>query len=410
MPNLTLTDGGLRERLNAFDADVLPPEVRARALDRFFALRSGRQGPGRYWRIDLETIGPDASAVAVPVGSNAVSPRSQTFVTPAATMTIENPSGRALACDLVTAACLHRPLLMRALGATTAAETKFGALTTAFAQLGAFVYVPADVAAEEPITITYDVPRGAAVFPYTVVLAERGARATVIERFTGDGTFVCGIDEVAAEDGSDVSFVTCQRLCADTQFVQTRAARPQRDATVAWACAELGSALCVVDLSIAIEAPGISANVTSLFFPSGTQHVDVVSTVDHAIGDSTSQTLVKSAAVDRGQARFLGNIRIAPNAQRSNANLRDDALLLSPNAHVDSVPALEIGANDVKAYHGATVGAIDAEQIFYMGSRGIERRAAERMIALGFFEPAIAHFPTEQLREEIRRALEGKLG
>ena len=109
-----------------------------------------------------------------------------------------------------------------------------------------------------------------------------------------------------------------------------------------------------------------------------------------------------------GQARFLGNIRIAPHAQGSDARLRDDALLLSPTAHVDSVPALEIGANDVKAYHGATVGAMDAEQIFYMESRGIAPNAAERMIALGFFEPAVDRFPA-QLREEIRTALELKL-
>ena len=82
-----------------------------------------------------------------------------------------------------------------------------------------------------------------------------------------------------------------------------------------------------------------------------------MSTVEHRAGDATSETLVKSAARERGQARFLGNIRIAPHAQGSDARLRDDALLLSATAHVDSVPALEIGANDVKAYHGATVGA-----------------------------------------------------
>lgn len=384
----------LHARLSGFDPDVLAPEVRSKALDRFFALRSGRERPGRYWRVDLETLAPDASDVAEPAG---------------VTMTIDNPCVRATACDLVTAASRHRPLLMRALGSTTAAGTKFGALTTAFAQLGAFVYVPTGVSADEPIAVTYDVPSGVSVFPYTVVLAERGARATVIERFTGEGAFVCGIDEVAAEDGADVTFVTCQRLSNGTRFVQTRAARAQRDATVSWACAELGGALVVGDISVAVAGPGVTANVTSLFFPCGTQAVDIVSTIDHAIGDSTSQTIVKSAAADRGQARFLGNIRIAADAQGSNANLRDDALLLSPNAHIDSVPGLEIAANDVKAYHGATVGAIDAEQIFYMESRGLDRRAAERMIALGFFEPAIARFPTEALRDQIRSALEAKL-
>ncbi|MHB8230698.1 MAG: SufD family Fe-S cluster assembly protein, partial [Vulcanimicrobiaceae bacterium] len=111
-----------------------------------------------------------------------------------------------------------------------------------------------------------------------------------------------------------------------------------------------------------------------------------------------------------GQARYLGNINIAAHAQGSNASLRDDALLLSKKAHVDSVPALEIAANDVKAYHGATVGALDEEQIFYMTSRGIERDEAERMIVLGFFEPVIDRFPTRELRERIRAALQAKVG
>ncbi|MBV9269803.1 MAG: SufD family Fe-S cluster assembly protein, partial [Candidatus Eremiobacteraeota bacterium] len=100
---------------------------------------------------------------------------------------------------------------------------------------------------------------------------------------------------------------------------------------------------------------------------------------------------------------------IAENAQASEAFLRDDALLLSRNAHIDSVPALEIAANEVRAYHGATVGAIDEEQLFYMTSRGIERKDAETMIALGFFEPAIERFPTEALRSDIREALKAKV-
>ncbi|HZT11904.1 MAG TPA: SufD family Fe-S cluster assembly protein, partial [Candidatus Baltobacteraceae bacterium] len=132
-------------------------------------------------------------------------------------------------------------------------------------------------------------------------------------------------------------------------------------------------------------------------------------TVSHEVGESQSRTLVKSAAAGQGQARYLGNIRIAPHAQATDAALRDDALLLSKRAHIDSVPALEIAANDVKAYHGATVGALDEEQIFYMTSRGIERQQAETMIALGFFEPAIEHFPANALREEVRAALRAKV-
>ena len=272
-----------------------------------------------------------------------------------------------LVCDLTTAAREHPELLARAFGATSAVSTKFGALAGAFAQLGAFVYVPAECASTEPVEIAYEAPAGASIFPYTVVLAERGSAATIVERCEGaDGAFVCGVAEIVTEAGADIVYASCQQLAPTGRALFTRAARPGRDASVSWHCAELGAALAVADLSIAVENPGATAGVTAVFFPNHSQHVDVVSTVNHAVGDSTSETIVKSAGVDSGQARYLGNIRIAPGAQGSDASLRDDALLLSEKAHVDSVPALEIGANEVKAFHGATVGAIDAEQIFYM--------------------------------------------
>lgn len=384
----------LYDRLSGFDPALLDADARVRLLDRFFAARAGRERPGRYWRIDLDAVAPDPDSIAASGGN----------------IRIENAPARAIACDLQSAAKQHPNLLFRAFGVTGARATKFGALAGAFAQLGAFVYLPADTATHEPITVTYDIPRETSVFPYTVVLAERGAQATIVERFAGGAdAFVCGIAEVVTDESAAVTYAACQQLAAGAQALFTRSAAPGRDTTVAWACAELGASLAVADLSVSIGHPGTRADVTVLFFPNQTQHVDVVSTVDHTVGDSTSQTLVKTAAVDAGQARYLGNIRIARNAQGSDASLRDDALLLSEKAHVDSVPALEIGANDVKAFHGATVGALDAEQVFYMQTRGIERHHAERMIALGFFEPAIARFPKETLRECIREALAGKL-
>jgi Fe-S cluster assembly protein SufD len=315
-----------------------------------------------------------------------------------------------LICDLATAAREYPALLARAFGTTDVAATKFGALAKAFAGHGIFTYVPADHACDEPVVIAHHAPRDAAVFPWSVVLVERGARITIVERLSADaGAFVCAAAEVVTEEHADVTYAILQQADDTARVIANRAARPGRDAQIAWAVAELGGELAAGDVSVSIEAPGAAARVTALFFPRGSQHVDLVSTVDHRAGEASSETLVKSAARERGQARFLGNIRIAPHAQGSDARLRDDALLLSPTAHVDSVPALEIGANDVKAYHGATVGAIDAEQLFYIESRGIERAAAERMITLGFFEPAIEYFPSVSLRDELRATLEAKL-
>ncbi|HEV7178852.1 MAG TPA: Fe-S cluster assembly protein SufD, partial [Candidatus Baltobacteraceae bacterium] len=315
-----------------------------------------------------------------------------------------------IACDLVTAARDHAGLLARGFGNAVEPRNKFAHLTRAYAQLGAFIYVPAECSVDEPISINYGAAAGTAIFPYTVVVLERGARATILERIEpGSGAFVCGVSEIVTAESSQITHACIQRAPDDAHVFFTRAALPGRDSTAEWAIAELGAALSVDEVTISITNPGIDAHIASLFFPIGSQHVDLVTTADHLAGESTSGTLVKSAANGAGQGRYLGNIRIAKDAQQTVANLRDDAFLLSQRAHIDSIPALEIAANDVKAYHGATIGALDDEQLFYMTSRGIDRSSAERMIALGFFEPVIDRFPGEALRNELRTALEEKV-
>ena len=216
----------------------------------------------------------------------------------------------------------------------------------------------------------------AAIFPWTIVLAERGSRATIVERVTARaGAFICGATEIVTADHADITYSTLQNLEDSARAIFSRAAAPGRDARVALATALLGGALSADELVVAIEHPGSETTISGIFFPTGTQHVDVISTVDHAAGEAASDTLVKSAARDRGQARYFGNIRIAPHAQGSDAPLRDDALLLSQDGprrfgarRSRSAPTTS------RRYHGATVGAIDAEQIFYLQSRGIEAR------------------------------------
>lgn len=384
----------LYERLAAFDAPVLDTDARTRALERFFSISSGRERPGPFWRVDFDAILPDAGAIDPG----------------AAEVAVENTDSAVLVCDLVTAAREHPELFVRAFGSTRAGAGKFGALAQAFSGRGVFVYVPADHACDNPITIRYRAPAGSAIFPWTAVLAERGARATIVERLTAEArAFVCGGTELVIGEHADLTYAALARTAAGARVIANRAARPGRDSHLALALADLDGDLAAGDLRVEIEEPGADVHVAAVFFPCGSQHVDLTSTVAHNAGDATSETIVKSAAREHGQARFLGSIRIAPHAQGSDARLRDDALLLSPTAHIDSVPALEIGANDVKAYHGATVGQIDAEQIFYMESRGLERAAAERTIALGFFEPAVERFPSSSLRDELRAALAAKL-
>jgi Fe-S cluster assembly protein SufD len=379
---------------HTFDARLVPHAQRAASYQSYSLTPSGHERAGRYWKYNADSLAPSDLWLRAPAGA----------------VEIESRGIRVVACDLQTALRDHAAHLSSSFRNAIEPTQKFAHLTVAFAQLGAFVYIPAGCNEEEPIVIRYRAGEGESCFPHTVVYAEHGSRATVIERVeTGAGSFVCGVAEIVTGEGADLTYASVQGAADDARVLFTRAARPGKDARVTWATAELGAELSLSDISVAITQPGVEAAIATIFFPTGSQHVDIVSTIDHRAGDATSDTLVKSAAAGSGQGRYLGNIRIAAHAQHSVAALRDDALLLSPHAHIDSIPALEIAANDVRAYHGATVGALDDEQIFYMTSRGIEREAAERMIALGFFEPAIERFPTESLREELRERLQHKV-
>lgn len=397
MPSAVVTigiPGNLETAIGQADTQLVPPERRRELLARSFELRSGRERPGRFWKIDVDTL--DYSDLHVPAS------------VPVKITAPAQP--RVIACDLATAFTSHREVVERASGtAVDPYATKFAALSAALRNTGAFVYVPADVAVDEPIEIAYDASAGA-LFPYTLVVLEHGAQCTIIERLTGPAdAFVCGITEVVTADNATVTYAVDQELPEGARVFFTRTAKPGKDARMNWAVAELGAHLSVTSLDVTVENPGVQADLAGLFFPRGEQHIDLISNVDHNVGNSRSETIVKSAATGRGQGRYVGNIRIVAHAQGTESWLHDDALLLSQKAHIDSVPALEIAANDVRAYHGATVGAIDEEQIFYMTSRGIDRESAQKMIALGFFEPAIERFPTHALRERLRAALEDKV-
>jgi Fe-S cluster assembly protein SufD len=289
---------------------------------------------------------------------------------------------------------------------------KFAALATAFQNCGAFVYVPDGVQLDAPIQLLFasTEAQDEAVFPHVVVVLGKGARATVLERHAGEGEqLVCGIAEAHLGEGAELDYAVVQQAGEASRVLFSRGARCARDAQMRWHLAELGGALARTVLDVRLGEPGARAEASALFFNTGMQHVDLTSGVDHAVGPTTSDTVVRSAATDRGQGRYVGNIIIRPRAHGSDASLRDDALLLSKRAHIDSVPALEIAANDVKAFHGATVGSLDEDALFYAGSRGIARSQALRLITLGFFEPVIARFPGEALRDEVRTALDRKI-
>jgi Fe-S cluster assembly protein SufD len=275
---------------------------------------------------------------------------------------------------------------------------------------GTHVDIPAGVSVDEPIVVEYDVA-DAALVARTFVTAGEGGRASIVERLTGvaAGRSIDVGTDIVAGPKSDITFTVVQNLGAGVTIDAKRRSRVGRGARVSWNVALLGGASVTDEVISDHTGDGAASEVSALFFPVAREVVQLTTEIQHNVPHTTSQTVVRSIAAGRGRGRYFGNIRIAPHAHGSEASLRDDTLLIGKDAKIDAIPALEIAANDVKAFHGATVGAIDEEHIFYLMSRGIERDASEKLIALGFFEPVVAHFPGEALRAELRALLEEKL-
>jgi Fe-S cluster assembly protein SufD len=274
---------------------------------------------------------------------------------------------------------------------------------------GTHISIPAGVAVDEPIVVAYDVTE-ANLVAHTFVTAGEGARATIVERLTGAAEREISVStSVTVAARADLTYTIVQNLGAGVRVNAQRASHVANEARVAWNVALLGGAAVTDEVISDHTGEGANSEIAAFFFPVGREVVQLTTEVQHNVPRTSSQTIVRSIAAGRGRGKYYGNIRIAAQAHGSEASLRDDTLLIGKDAKIDAIPALEIAANDVKAFHGATVGAIDKEHIFYLMSRGIERDAAEKLIALGFFEPAVARFPGEDLRAELRTLLEEKL-
>jgi Fe-S cluster assembly protein SufD len=272
------------------------------------------------------------------------------------------------------------------------------------------IEIPEGAQLDDPIVV--DVDLDAAPVPAAIrVVAGARSRVTIVERLHGGtaGQTVALACDVAVGNGADVTYTVVQTATTGVKIAATRNSDVGSDGTVKWNVALLGGAGAVDAVVSRHVAPGATTEIAALFFPVARENVQLTTEVRHETPRTTSQTVVRSIAAGHGRGRYFGNIRIAAHAHGSEASLRDDTLLIGKDAKIDAIPALEIAANDVKAFHGATVGAIDDEHIFYLMSRGIERDAAEKLIALGFFEPALSRFPGEALRDEIRTLLEAKL-
>lgn len=293
-------------------------------------------------------------------------------------------------------------------------SNKFAALHAAFWQGGTFLYVPRHVRVELPLqAVVAREDSGVGNFAHTLVIVEEGAEVIYVEDFlsltAGDSGFHSGAVEIFLRPGARLTYVYLQNWAEDLWNFSTQHAVLDQDSYLLWIASNLGSRLTKTFSRVTLRSPGASAEMLGILAASGTQHIDLDTYQDHVAPHCTSDLLYKSVLKDRARSVWHGMIWAHKAAQKTNAYQKNENLILNDGARADSIPGLEIEANDLRCTHGATAGKIDPEQLFYLMSRGLTRQEAERMIVQGFFEPLLARIPIESIRHRLERVILEKM-
>ncbi len=319
--------------------------------------------------------------------------------------------------DLATAIEQHPDLIKKYFmtECVPANDNKFAALNGAFWSGGTFVYVPKNVKSEIPLrTHIYARTPGSAIFPHTLIVVEEGASVVVVDSWscptTDEPIIASGVVEIFAAEASQVRYVQFQNWGRNVWNFTTQRAMIEQDAQVNSLNVALGSRLSKSLISDNLIGPGGAAEMLGLFFADENQHIDHQTRQMHVSPYATSDLLFKGALKDRARTVYSGLIKVFPNAQRTDAYQANRNLVLSRTARADTIPNLEIGANDVRCTHGATIGQVEEEYIFYLMSRGINRTEAVKLIVDGFFDEVIERVPVAEVQEEVRAAIARKIG
>jgi Fe-S cluster assembly protein SufD len=325
--------------------------------------------------------------------------------------------GGAVFLDLASAVRSHPELIKRFL-LTEAVDRKadvFSALHAAFWTGGTLLYVPKGVKVEVPLFSLVGLAGGGCVdLEHTLVILEEGAEATLVRETAGSdrgdaAALHVGAVELLVGPGARLRFVNIQNWDAGTWHFSRERALVGRDATLQWTVGAIGSRLAKVNQEVALTGEGARAQVNGVMFTTGRQHLAYFTRQDHAAPHTTSDLLYKAGLKDRSRVVWKGMIRVEKEAQRTDAYQKNDNLVLSESARADSIPGLEIEANDVRCTHGATAGRVDEDMIFYARSRGLPRETAIRLIVEGFFANVYDRITLEPVRETLRQAVAAKL-
>ncbi len=296
----------------------------------------------------------------------------------------------------------------------TVGDLKFASLHGAFWNGGTFLYVPRNVVLEQPInTLAYFDGPNLALFTHSLIILEQGASAKLIEDFGSSANeaqrFGSRAVELILKPNSTLQYFNLQDWAHNVWDFTSQTAILEGDTNLTWLAGMLGSQVTKAFLDSRIEGSGANVRMLGFFFGDKEQHFDQHTFQNHLVPNGKSDLLYKGALKDKAYSAFRGLIRINPDAQHSDAYQQNRNLLLARTAHADSIPELEIEANDVRCTHGATVGPIEEAAVFYMMARGIPRPEAERLFTEGFFDELIAKIPLEVVQDRLFRVIRQKI-
>lgn len=289
----------------------------------------------------------------------------------------------------------------------------FTFLHQAFSPDGTIVYVPSGVVVEDPIVVMHWAHTAAATsFPHTIVVLEEGAECSVVERYSSAEVnhLVDAVVELSIGDNAHLRYLSVQDHGLQTQQIATQRAHIGRDAGLATSAVALGGDYARLRSEAFLAGEGAESTQLAVYFGSGSQMLDFRTLQDHDAPSTRSDLLFKGAVEDSAESVYSGLVHLRPSAQKADASQTNRNLVLTEGASAQSIPNLEIEANDVRCTHASAVGPIDEEQLFYLESRGVHPADAERLIVMGFFEDVFDRLPVPSLVSTLRRSVSAKVG
>jgi Fe-S cluster assembly protein SufD len=318
--------------------------------------------------------------------------------------------------DLATAEAHYPEQLKKIIGQIVRPdEGKFAAMAAALARTGVFVYVPKGVVVDQPLhSVLWGPGTDLAYFTHILVYLEDGASLTYVHEAASPThldhqTMHAGIVELHVGEEANLRFVELQSWGEHVWNFSHERARVSRSGNLDWVFGAVGSRLTKNFSDLDLTGEGATGRMSGFYFTENDQHLDHDTQQNHLAPHTTSDLLFKGALKDRSRSVWQGMIYVAPGAQKTDGYQANRNLVLSSKARADSIPGLEILADDVRCTHGATVGKIDADQVFYLRSRGLPYEDAERLIVEGFFDPIMQRIPFEGVRTRFQEAILQKM-